>query len=103
MLDSVCKNCGSMERKPPASSSLPNKKSGSLRQVDSLARKREVGLPLERYNEVIKDQLEKGTVERVDEIPKGQQSYINSSPTGCEGIGRMHEIKNRVRRVCSCE
>ena len=69
-----------MERKPPTSSSLPKNKSGSLRRVDSLARKREVGLPLERYNEVIKDQLEKGIVERADEIPKGLSFYIPHQP-----------------------
>ena len=59
---------------------LPNNKSGSLRQLDSLARKLEKSGYLERYNEVIKDQLEKGIVESAEEIPKGQKFYIPHKP-----------------------
>ena len=59
---------------------LPNNKSGSLRRLDSLARKLEKSGYLERYNEVIKDQLEKSIVERAEEIPKGREFYIPHKP-----------------------
>ena len=59
---------------------LPNNKCGSLRRLDSLARKLEKSGLLERYNDVIKDQLEQGIVERADEIPKGREFYIPHKP-----------------------
>jgi hypothetical protein len=55
---------------------LPNNKYGSMRRLDSLARKLERSDILERYDQVIKDQLEQGIVERAEEIPKGREFYL---------------------------
>jgi hypothetical protein len=44
--------------------------SGSMRRLDSLARKLERSDLLERYDQVIKDQLEQVIVERAKEIPR---------------------------------
>ena len=59
---------------------LPNNKSGSMRRLESLARKLERSDILERYDQVIKDQLEQGIVERAEEIPKGREFYLPHKP-----------------------
>ena len=59
---------------------LPNNKSGSLRRFNSLVRKLERSDLLERYDKVIKDQLEQGIVERASEVPQGREFYIPHKP-----------------------
>jgi hypothetical protein len=59
---------------------LPNNKSGSLRRFNSLVRKLERSDLLERYDKVIKDQLEQEIVERASEVPQGREFYIPHKP-----------------------
>jgi hypothetical protein len=59
---------------------LPNNKSGSLRRFNSLARKLDRSDLLERYDQVIKDQLEQGIVECASEVPQGREFYIPHKP-----------------------
>ena len=59
---------------------LANNKSGSLQRLGSLARKLERADLLEKYDEVIKDQLNRGIVERAGEIPQGREFYIPHKP-----------------------
>ena len=59
---------------------LPNNKSGGLRRLDNLAKRLERLDLLDRYNKVIKDQLEQGIVERANEVPKGREFYIPHKP-----------------------
>ena len=61
-------------------SPLPNKKSGSLRRLDNIAKRLERSDLLDRYDKVIKDQLEQGIVERANEVPKGREFYIPHTP-----------------------
>ena len=56
---------------------LTNNKLESLLRLGSLARKLERADLLEKYDEVIKDQLNLGIVERADETPQGREFYIN--------------------------
>ena len=53
---------------------LPNNKQGSLRRLESLLKKlqKEPDL-LDKYDEVIQDQLAKGIVERVSSDPVGRE------------------------------
>lgn len=59
---------------------LPNNKSGSLRRLDSLVRKLEKSNLLQQYDEVIKDQLEEGIVERTQESVQEREFYIPHKP-----------------------
>ena len=59
---------------------LSNNKSGSLKRLESLTRKLERLDLMEKYDKVIKDQLEQGIVERADENPTGREFYIPHKP-----------------------
>ena len=59
---------------------LLNNKSGSLRRLESLTRKLERLDLVEKYDQVIKDQLQQGIVERADECPTGREFYIPHKP-----------------------
>ena len=59
---------------------LPNNKTGSVRRLESLGKKLERSKLLDRYDDVIKDQLEMGIVERADEEPQGREFYIPHKP-----------------------
>ena len=56
--------------------SLPSNKTGSLRCLDSLVRKLEKQNIIERYDKVIKDQLDDGIVEKVDKEAQNRVSYL---------------------------
>ena len=55
---------------------LPNKKSGRLRRLDTLVKKLEKSNVLEQYDNVIKDQLNQGIMERVETPPQGREFYL---------------------------
>lgn len=55
---------------------LPSNEGGSLRRLDSLLRKLERGNILNRYDNVIREQLNEGIVERVSGPPVGKEFYI---------------------------
>ena len=55
---------------------LPNNKEGSLRRLNGLTRKLKTQELVERYDQVIRDQLEEGIVERVAGPPEGPEFYI---------------------------
>ena len=56
---------------------LETNTNGSLRRLTSLVRRlqREPGL-VDRYDEIIQDQLARGIVERASEEPQGREFYI---------------------------
>ena len=62
-------------------SSLPTNESGSLKRLDSLVKKlgRDPEL-LEKYDNIIQEQLAEGIVERVVETPKDREFYIPHKP-----------------------
>ena len=62
-------------------SSLPTNESGSLKRLDSLVKKlgRDPEL-LEKYDNIIQEQLDEGIVERVVETPKDREFYIPHKP-----------------------
>ena len=60
---------------------LQTNKNGSLRRLTGLVRRlqREPAL-VDRYDEIIQDQLARGIVERASEEPKGREFYIPHKP-----------------------
>lgn len=56
---------------------LPNNKPGSLKRLVNLVKK--PGM-LEKYNEIIRDQLAQGIVERAEGEPEGKEFYISHKP-----------------------
>ena len=55
---------------------LPNNKAGSLKRLESTIRKLEKNGILEKYDAIIKDQIDEGIVERVTSPPVGEEFYI---------------------------
>ena len=55
---------------------LPNNRAGSLKRLESLVRKLEKQGELERYDNIIKDQLTQGIVEHAEEEVEGREFYI---------------------------
>ena len=55
---------------------LPNNEAGSLKRLESTIRKLEKNRILEKYDAIIKDQLDEGIVERVTGPPVGVEFYI---------------------------
>ena len=56
---------------------LPNNEAGSLKRPESIIRKLEKNGILEKYDAIIKDQLNEGIVERVSGPPVGEEFYIS--------------------------
>lgn len=56
--------------------SLPKKEAGSLKRLESMIQKLEKNSILEKYDAIIKDQLDEGIVERVTGPPVGVEFYI---------------------------
>ena len=60
---------------------LADNKDGSIKRLESLVRKLDKQPDmLEKYDSIIKDQLSRGIVERVEEKPKGKEFYIPHKP-----------------------
>ena len=55
---------------------LPNNKAGSLRRLGSTTRKLEKNRLLQKYDDVIQDQLAQGVVEKAETEPNGREFYI---------------------------
>lgn len=55
---------------------LPNHRAGSLKRLESTIRKLEKNGILQKYDAIIKDQLNEGIVERVSGPPVGKEFYI---------------------------
>ena len=55
---------------------LPNHRAGSLKRLESTIRKLEKNGILQKYDAIIKDQLNEGIVERVSGPPVGREFYI---------------------------
>jgi hypothetical protein len=64
---------------------LPNNELGSLRRLNYLARKleKQPGM-LQKYDDVIKDQLTQGIVEKATEEADGREFYIPHKPVVCD-------------------
>ncbi|XP_068707690.1 uncharacterized protein [Montipora foliosa] len=60
---------------------LPNNKPGSLKRLENLVKKleKQPGM-LEKYDEIIRDQLAQGIVERAEGEPEGNEFYIPHKP-----------------------
>lgn len=55
---------------------LPNNRVGSLKRLESIIQKLEKNKILQKYDAIIKDQLNEGIVERVSGPPVGKEFYI---------------------------
>ena len=65
---------------------LPSNEGGSLCRLDSLLRKLERGNILNRYDNVIREQLNEGIVERVSGPPVGKEFYITHKAVVRESV-----------------
>ena len=64
---------------------LPNNEVGSVRRLGNLVRKLHSQGTIERYDQVIQDQIKAGIVERVSGLVTGRQEfYIPHKPVVCE-------------------
>ena len=73
---------------------LPNNKAGSLKRLESTIRKLEKNGILEKYEAIIKDQLDDGVVERESGPPVGEEFYIphKAVERGCREYQASHCI-----------
>ena len=74
---------------------LPNNKPGSLKRLENLVKKlwKQPGM-LEKYDEIIRDQLAQGIVERAEGEPEGKEFYIPHKP-----VVRETAEKTKIRIV----
>ena len=74
---------------------LPSNEAGSLKRLNSLTKRLERNPELlQRYDDIIKEQLQDGVVERVTESAKGKQFYLPHKP-----VVRQSAESTKVRIV----
>lgn len=74
---------------------LLSNKSGSLKRLESTIRKLEKNKILEKYDAIIKDQIEEGIVEQVSGTPVGKEFYIPY-----KAVVREAAESTKLRIVC---
>ena len=55
---------------------LPSNKTGSLKRLDNLVRKLEKQNIIEQYDEIIKDQIDEGIVEKAERDAEHKEFYL---------------------------
>ena len=69
----------------PRHPQLPNNKMGSLGRLSNLVKRlQRQPMPLEKFDEIIQEQLAEGIIEKVTDEPKGKEFYIPHKPVICE-------------------
>ena len=76
---------------------IPNNKSGSLHRLSSTMKKLEKTGMIQKYHEVIQDQLAQGVVEPAEQEPTGKEFYIPHK--AIVKVGRDNETLNCLRRI----
>ena len=65
----------------PRHAQLPNNKMGSLGRLSNLVKRlKRQPMLLEKYDEIIQEQLAEGIIEKVTDEPKGKEFYIPHKP-----------------------